>query len=176
MYFERRICRGEDPDDSSWFGSQRLLPANINLPLPKPSSLSRPLSRSRLRGYDRSLFPIFRVPGRFAAPTTRTTMINIDAATSEVESMPYLNYANFSALLSALPTMGSLGISQFVDTTVNVIGQTDVSSCRNNARRATSSILAQRVVFQIKLELHAACTMYNGEGKHSMNILPYLLT
>lgn len=124
----------------------------------------KPLFRPCLRGYDRSLFPIFRVPGRFAAPMTRTTMINIDAATPEVESTSYLNYANFSALLSALPTTGSLGISQFVDTTVNVIGQTDVSSCRNNARRTTTRILTKRVVLQIKLELHAASYNVYSEG------------
>lgn len=35
---------------------------------------------------DRSLFPIFHVPERFAMPTT--TMINIDAAIAEVESAP----------------------------------------------------------------------------------------
>jgi len=72
----------KDPDDSEWLESERLLPANIGHPLLA--------ARWHLRGYDRSLFPIFRVPGRFAAPPpppTTATMINIDATTPEIESL-----------------------------------------------------------------------------------------
>ena len=94
--------------------------------------LSRAKPPPRLRGYDRSLFPIFCLPGRFAAP--RTTMINIDAGYAP---RIYPNYANFSR-----PPVCPAGDGVPGDFSVrrhdSQRHRPDVSSCRNNAARRSN--------------------------------------
>lgn len=76
------------------------------------------------------------------------------------ESTPYLNYANFSALLSALSTTGVPKDSpvRWHDSQRHRLGRRLVPSLAKQRR----DILAKRTMLQIKLELHSPRLHFNA--------------